>query len=431
MRILVLSQYFSPETGAAQNRLSDLARRLASAGHQVSVLTSMPNYPEGRIFKGYRGRLCSRQTKDGFSILRIWCYVSKRRDFMSRLLNYCSFAAFALLAGIIAFGKQDVIVVESPPLFLGMTGVALSRLRGSQMILNVSDLWPQSAISMGILRNAAAIRIAFELEAYIYDRSDAITGQTEGIIDYVRRFTTAIPVELITNGVDPERFSAGTQWRDEIRHQLGFGNNFVVGYAGLHGLAQGLQTVLDAAELLGRNSNPVLFALFGDGPEKRGLEAVAAARGLRNVLFFPPQPSEQMPRVLASLDAAIVPLKNLPLFAGALPSKLFECMAAGLPILLSAPRGEATNLVQRAKAGICVQPEDPVALAEAIKQLNMDPAFCESAGQNARQYVGAHYDRAELARRFMRLLGSIHRDDLKHNIGASAATSMQEQNLEL
>ena len=425
MRILLLTQYFPPETGAAQNRLSDLAHRLVSAGHKVSVLTSMPNYPQGRVFEGYRGRMFLSETKGGSRILRGWCYVTQNRGFISRLLNYCSFAICAFFVGVLAAGKQDLIVVESPPLFLGITGVALSRWRGAAMILNVSDLWPESAVSMGILRSRSLIKLASALERCIYRCSYAITGQTEGIVEYIRSCASGMPVELVTNGVDPQLFSDAARERSDIRAEFGFENKFIVGYTGLHGLAQHLETLLEAAETLATANQGILFAFFGDGPDKHRLEKVAADKQLTNVVFFSPQARERMPGILASLDAAVVPLKNVPLFSGALPSKLFECMAAGLPIVLSAPRGEASALVECANAGICVPPENSTGLAEAIKSLALDPAFSRILGDNGRRYVCCHYDRQEIARRFMNLLPRISSTEATNSIPASRNTAIE------
>lgn len=406
MRILVLTQYYPPETGAAQNRLSDLARRLRTAGHDVSVLTSMPNYPKGRIFPDYRGRLFCKETLDEIGILRTWCYVSESRGFVARLLNYCSFAVLALIWSVLKNRQQDIIIVESPPIFLGITGLILSRWHGARMIFNVSDLWPQSAVSMGVLRNKAAIRCASELENYIYKHSYAITGQTEGIVEYIKDRVSVARVELVTNGVDPGRFADISQRRSEIRSQFGFDNHFVVGYTGLHGLAQGLDTLLEAADILRSKDGNILLVFFGDGPDKQRLQQQAIANNLANVHFFPPQPAESMPNILRALDAAIVPLRNVGLFSGALPSKLFECMAARLPVVLSISEGEATRLVQRAVGGLCIPPEDPPAMAEAISKLATDRELCITLGQNGHQYVCLHYDRREMARRFLDLFSA-------------------------
>ncbi len=261
--------------------------RLASFGHEVTVLTSLPNYPTGRIFDGYRGRIFQEEQQDGIRILRTWAYASQTRGFLRRLLNYFSFAFLATWFGIWRAGKQDVVVVESPPLFLGIAGVILSRLRRAPMMLNVSDLWPESAVAMGILRNRAIIRAATALEDYLYRNSCTITGQSQGIVRDIKARVPKIPVELITNGVDPDRFVLSAGKRDEMRRHFGFGERSVVGYTGLHGLAQDLDTVLESARRLAKSNPEILFAFFGDGPEKRRLQASAKQRDLENVRFFP------------------------------------------------------------------------------------------------------------------------------------------------
>jgi len=405
MRILLVTQYFPPETGAAQNRLSDLAKRLASAGHEITVLTSMPNYPQGRIFEGYRGRLFLTENQDGLRILRTWAYVSQRRDFFARLLNYCSFALLAVWAGIRQADKPAAIVVESPPLFLGVTGVLLSRWYRSPMIFNVSDLWPKSAVAMGILHNRFLIRMASALENHIYRRAHAITGQTEGIVDDIRRRISSAPVELITNGVDPERFAhpvAGV--REQLRSQYGFQDRFVVGYTGLHGLAYDLDSILRVAARMQDRAPQMLFAFFGDGPAKQRCRELAEAQHLTNVQFFAPQPAASMPGLLSALDAAIIPLKNSSFFRGTLPSRLFECMAARLPVILAVVDGEARRLLERSGGGICVPPEDVGAIADAAAQLAADPERCRQMGADGSLYVCSHYDRRQITLRFERLL---------------------------
>ena len=429
MRILLLTQYYPPETGAAQNRLSDLARRLSLAGHTVTVLTSMPNYPEGQIFQPYRGRLFCRETTAGIRILRTWCYVSRNRGFISRLLNYCSFALLALIWAVVLGGEQDVVFVESPPIFLGITGLIVSRWRRAPMILNVSDLWSQSAVAMGVLHNQVVIKCALALEKYIYQHSYAITGQTEGIVEYIKKCIGTVPVELATNGVDPERFVAVSQNRLKTRIEFSFDNYFVVGYAGLHGLAQGLDTLLQAADILQSDKTGILIVFFGDGPDKQRLQQRAIESRLPNIWFFPPQPAEDMPRILGALDTAIVPLKNTTLFSAALPSKLFECMAAKLPIVLSVPEGEATRLVRRAVGGLCVPPEDPHAMADAIRKLAGDRDLCTSLGQNGHRYVCLHYDRREIARRFLQLLPSSQARAAEF-LERPSSPAIQEQNAE-
>lgn len=406
MRILLLTQYFLPETGAAQQRLSDLAERLSSFGHEVTVLTAMPNYPQGRVFEQYRKHIFLEEREEDIRILRVWSFVSQNRGFIARLCNYCSFALAALWVGVLRAGNQDVIVTESPPLFLGLSGIVLSKWCGAPLILNVSDLWPQSAVSMGMLRNPFLIRMSTAMELYIYRKCLAITGQTEGIVRSILERTSNIPVELITNGIDPERFEHCDQLRAATRTRFGFGENFVVGFTGLHGLSYDFDSILCAAESL-QSKNlpvPVMFVFFGDGPVKEHYRQLAEVKKLKNVRFFPPQPGETMPAIFSSLDAAIIPLKDSGFYAGTLPSRLFECMAAGLPTVLAIVDGEASRLLKRGDAGIWVSPGDVDAITSAISMLVQNPALCRRLGKNAKDYVSMHYDRREIARRFAKLL---------------------------
>ena len=404
MRILILTQYYPPESGAPQNRLSDLARRLTASGHTVTILTALPNYPKGEIFEGYRGGILFEELSQGIRVIRTWIYATQSKNFIQRLLNYFSFVLCSLLGGMWKLGRQDIVVVESPPLFLGLSGLLLSHLKKAKFVFNVSDLWPESAVAMGILHNRALIGLSRGLEEFLYRRSHLITGQTRGIIENIQSRIPDKRVSLMTNGVNVQTFTDAMQ-DDQIKQVKGlFGleGKFVVGYAGLHGLAQNLEIVLSAARIL-RGHQDILFTLFGDGPEKEKLIRLAEEYRLDNIIFTPTQSASLIPAVVASFDVALVPLRRLDLFKGALPSKMFEAMAAAVPLVVSI-EGEAQKLVNDAQAGICVEPENSEALADAILQLYTDLPYRKTLGQNGRRYVIEHYDRARIAREFENLL---------------------------
>ena len=373
MHILILTQYYPPETGAPQNRLSDLARRLTNSGHDLTVLTAMPNYPGGEIFKEYRNRFLVKDKHAGIKVIRTWIYATKKKTFVPRLLNYFSFVVSSLALGIWKIGSPDFVIVESPPLFLGISGFLLSASKNAKLVLNVSDLWPDSAVAMGVLSNNVLIRASRELEEFLYRRSALITGQTRGIVDNIQSRFPNKEVALITNGVDVAAFldASISAQRTKIRREFALEGKFVIGYAGLHGLAQGLDTVIHAARLLVDHQD-VLFAFFGDGPEKEKLVQQVDQYGLKNVRFYSSQPSGCMPAVVGSFDLALIPLKRLELFKGALPSKMFEAMAAAVPLLASI-EGEARELVEKAQAGLCIEPENFHAMADAILKLYQDP----------------------------------------------------------
>lgn len=395
MRFLFLTQFYPPEVGATQNRVSDLAERLARSGHAVTVLTAMPNYPTGRIFEGYRGKAWTEETSGSVRVLRVWTYATNSVGLIARLLSYLSYTVAAAIMAFAKGGGHEILYVESPPLFLGITGILVSRWRKSKLLFNATDLWPESAVALGILRNPTAIRLATSLEQFIYRRADIITGQTEGIVQGVRERAPRVPVTLVMNGVSPEMFAASGKARDAIRSELGLATAFVVGYAGRHGIAQKLETVLEAAEIVSRESD-IHFAFFGDGPEKCKLIKLCEAKGLKNVHFFSPRPVAEIAAILSCFDAAVVPLKKLELFRGALPCKLFECMGAAVPVIVSI-EGEAERLVKRANGGITVPPEDAQAVADAILTLYRNPAIRRTMGERGREYTLSHCSRQTAA----------------------------------
>jgi len=395
MRILFLSQYYPPEMGAAANRVGFFARRLAEWGHTVTVITAVPNYPHGQVREGYRGRLVMESDEANVRVLRCWVYATRKGGLLPRLLNYFSFVVAASLTGLCRAGRQDVVVVESPPLFVGISGLLIRRFCRASLVFNVSDLWPETAIALNALRSRFLIWLSTALEELLYRHSDLITGQTAGIVQNIRTRVPSVPVVLITNGADVGQYLAQPVHR-RAKKELGLEENFLVGYTGLHGLAQGLQTVLEAAAQI-RNEKPIRFVFFGDGPEKPELVEMARNMALENVHFFPAVPQANMPDVLASLDVAVVPLRRNELFWGALPSKLFEAMAASLPVILCA-EGEARRVVLEAEGGICVPPEDAHALAEAVLRLYRDASLRKIAGEKGREYVQEKYDRVRIAK---------------------------------
>lgn len=404
MRILILTQYYPPEVGAPQNRLSDLAKRLAEFGHVVTVLTALPNYPKGEIYEGYRGYVVMEEWAKGVRVIRAWIYTTKGRSFIKRLMNYFSFVLSSLAVGMWKVGRQDIVIVESPPLFLGLSGFFLSRLKRARLVFNVSDLWPESAVAMGFLRNKFIIDLSKWLEEFLYRHSHLITGQTQGIVDSIQSRFPNKSVSLITNGVDVESFGPLLEDHEKEKKKGEFGveGKFIVGYAGLHGFAQGLETIIQVAQILVEYED-IRFVFFGDGPEKEKLVQLASQVRLTNVHFYPPQPVSCMPKIISVFDVALVPLKRLELFKGALPSKMFEAMAAAVPLITSV-NGEARTLVDKAQAGLYVEPEDPKAMADAILQLYKNPSCRRTLGQNGRQYVAEHYDRQKIARKFERLV---------------------------
>jgi glycosyltransferase involved in cell wall biosynthesis len=399
VKLAILSQYYPPEVGAPQARLSGLAREFVRRGHAVTVLTAMPNYPTGKIQPGYHG-LLRREEHDGMSVIRTPIYPTQSPGFVRRLASYFSFMLSSAAVGTACLGSPHYLLVESPPLFLGLTGLWLSRLKRARMVFNVSDLWPESAVRLGILRAGSATHsLSAGLESFLYRHAWLVTGQSREIVSDISARFPACETFHLPNAVDTETFhpERATKAASAL---LGNGETCRALYAGLHGLAQGLSQVLDAAEGLPTDCD-LRFVLMGDGPEKGRLVAQARERRIERVRFLDPRPHGEMPAVLAAADILIVPLlRELP---GAVPSKLYEAMASGRPVILVA-RGEAARIVENHRAGLVVAPGDLGGLVNACRILVADEALRRRLGANGRAAAVQHYDRTRSTARFIDLL---------------------------
>lgn len=405
MKILFLTQYCPPEVGAPQNRIFEFAKQLKSFGHEVSILTAMPNYPKGEIFSEYVGKKYLEEEIDGIKIYRTSIYATKEKGFVKKMRNYLSFTFSSVFKGMKNIKMQDVIITESPPLFLGWSGYKIAKRKKAKFVFNVSDLWPESAVKLDVIHNKLIIKASTILEEFCYKKAAAITCQTKGIVDnIVNRGFPKEKVHLITNGIDTDFFRPDKR-DEECRKKIGVQDKFAVCYAGNHGIAQGLEVIIEAAEKLRENKN-IQFVFIGDGPEKDKLIKIAKEKSLKNITFLPMQLKPDMPKIIASMDATVIPLKKLDLFKGALPSKMFEALSSELPIIL-AVEGEAEKLINKAKAGIVVEPENPEAISNAILKLYNDEVLRKELGINGRDFVKEYYSRVNIAKKLEEILLSI------------------------
>ena len=401
MRILFFCQYFTPEVGAPAARTHEHARRWVERGHQVTVLCGLPNHPDGIVPLDYRGKWLYRETIDGIQVLRCWFVVAPNKGVFKRCISFLSFMASAVGFGILATGKCDIVVGTTPQMLCALGGYLVSRVKRRPFVLEVRDLWPKHIIDLGTITNPIVIRGLQRLEMFLYRRSRAVITVSEASRRYIKeRGISPEKLFTITNGIDEQFFVP--KEKNGLRSARGWSDKFVVLYIGTHGLSQGLDTILDTAELLADESR-FHFVFVGSGAEWGGLSEEAKRRRLGNTEFLPSQPKADMPDFYAAADACLVPLKKRDVFRYNIPSKMFEIMACARPIILGA-EGQARQLLNEADAGIAVEPENAAAYRDAIERLAADPALCEQFGANGRAHVVANYTRDRKADEFLECL---------------------------
>jgi len=385
LRIQIVTQYFPPEVGAAQTRLYSVAQELRRRGHEISIVTAMPNYPSGRVQPEYRRRRLVREDLDGLRVVRTWIYAATGRNAIKRLASYWSFTLSAMV-GCWASGRADVVMVESPPLFLGLTGYLYARMRRSRFIFNVSDLWPASAKELGIITNPALLATAERLARFLYRHADWVSAVTPGIAEAISAADPRARVALLPNSVDVELFQPVSD--PAVEQWIRPGETAFI-YAGTHGYVSGLDVILDAAERLS-DRRDVVFLLVGDGADKPRLERLAESRGIANVRFVPPQPLLAMPALLSASRASVVPLRSAKFFKRTLPAKILPSLACGTPVLHCGD-GDAARLIEQGRCGLVVPPERGDLLANAVLRLADDRKLARDLGANGRRLVEERY----------------------------------------
>ena len=401
MRILFLTMYYQPDSAATGILMAELAEELAQRGHDVRVITSMPHYSTNSIWPEYKGKWFKRERQGAILIHRVWSYVPVHKDkLVPRFFSYLSFTLLSAFAGLL-MPRPDVILTPSPspPLTNGISAYLLGRLRGVPFVSNIQDIYPDVAIRMGVMKNKSVIAGYKNLERFVYAHSRAITVISEGF----RRNLTAkgVPpdkISVIPNFIDAA-FVLPHPRRNDFSAAQGWDDKFVVLFAGNVGMSQGLDTVLEAAGLL-RETPDLLFVIVGNGAAKPSLIAQAQAMNLPNVQFLPYQDYEHVPAMYSSADIGLIPLRR-GFSNDSVPSKLFTIMGVARPVIASVDAySETAEIITQAKCGVCLEPEDPAALAAAILSVFRDKAKADEMGRRGRQYAEAHYTRTSVAHQY-------------------------------
>ncbi len=389
---------------APATRTYEHCRQWVNDGHKVTVVTCAPNHPQGRVYAGYRNQVFQRETIDGISVVRVWTFVTANEGFFKRTLNYLSYMCSSILVSLL-LPKSDVVLSTSPQFFNGLAGYVVSRLLRIPWILEIRDLWPESIVAVGAIRNPAVIKMLEWVERFAYRKADRIVPVTDAFKTYMlSKGIEAGKIVVVKNGVDLAQY-APLDETGSLAEELGVKGKFVVSYFGTHGMAHHLETILHAAQRL-KNSKDIVFLMVGDGAERQALVRMRNAMALDNVMMLEQQPKSRMRELWAVSSVSLVLLKKSDLFKTVIPSKIFESLAMAKPIILGV-EGESAEIIQAAQAGICIEPEQADDLADRVLELSQKPEWCRRLGRNGRTYVVEHFDRTVLAGKLSALIETV------------------------
>jgi glycosyltransferase involved in cell wall biosynthesis len=394
MRILFITHYFPPEVNAPANRTHEHCRRWVEDGHEVTIITGVPNHPRGEIFEGYENRLIQEEEIDGIRVIRTWMYLTPNSGFSRRVANYLLFALAALIASLRA-KNPDLVIATSPQFFVGVAGACIARLKRRPFVLEIRDLWPKSIVELGQLGKGPILSALEALERWLYRSAAGVVVNTRTFRDHItERGVDPSKIELIYNGIDPNRFHPRRK-NQELLAAHDLADRFTVGYVGTIGLAHGLTMLIDVAERL-RHREDIRFVLIGDGADRNQLEAEIEARGLSDVKMIGLQPRSAMPDWIASIDLLLVTLRDLPVFETVIPSKIFEFLAEERPVILAA-RGEIRGMLAESGGALMIDPENPDQMRAAIEEVIEEPEAAAARARAGRKWVEASFIRDDLA----------------------------------
>lgn len=399
--ILYISQYYPPEMGAPSQRVSELAKFWVKQGYGVTVITGMPNHPDGVIHKKYKWEYFKEEWTDGVRVLRVFLYVTPNKGILKRIFSFISFTVTSLFAGLF-MNKPDIVIATSPQLFVGLSGLFIAKLKRIPFVFEVRDIWPQSAVELKMIRSHFVINLMEKLERFFYFKAERVVIVVDSFRNQLmKKHVPDKKMVFIPNGIDKGRFEKKCPERvlKMVPEDKKF---FTVGYFGTIGLAHGLEIVIKAAEHY--KGKDVRFVIVGDGAERTRLEKIAESKNLSNLFIAEKISSDKIPCAISEIDAGLIHLKNLPIFRDSLPSKMFEYMGMGKPVLAGV-LGNARELVEKNRAGVAFDPENLKEFIEAIELLKNDASFRKEAGENAKKLVEKDFNREVLSEKYLKMLG--------------------------
>ncbi len=401
MHILFLTDNFSPEVNAPASRTFEHSREWVKAGHQVTIITCVPNFPTGKVFPGYRNKLWQSEIIEGIRVIRVWSYITSNSGFLKRILDYISFMPPAFFASLFV-KKPDVVVGTSPQFFTVCAAYLVSLVKRKPFVFELRDIWPESIKAVGAMGDSFLIRVLEKIELFLYRKAGLIISVTDSFKRIlIERGVDSHKIEVITNGVDSTRFIQSEKDR-ELIDELKLNGKFIAGYVGTHGMAHHLETLLDAAKIAQDAKSNMILLLLGNGASKELLVLQAKKMKLENVIFIDSVSRDEVARYWSVLDVSIIHLKKMELFESVIPSKLFECMAMGIPVLHGV-RGESADIVTENEVGQVFEPENAQQLYNNLQYLKDNRDVLASMANNA-IVASKKYDRNVLAGELVDLL---------------------------
>lgn len=403
MRILFFSHYYPPENNAPAVRTAAHCKAWARNGCDVTVVTCAPNHPRGELYEGYANKLFQRENEDGVEIVRVYSFLAANKGTFRRILNYVSFMLSAVVASLF-IKKADVVIATSPQFFCGWAGVFAKFIHRAPLILEIRDIWPESIVAVGAMRNKGVVRFLEWLEKLMYRAATHIVTVGRGYREQLReRRVPEEKISIIYNGADLDLFERGSDASLNFPADV----SFVCTYVGTVGMAHGLSVVLEAAEKLrARGRTDIGFVVVGDGAERSELEQRARQSGLDNVVFTGQVPRSAIPGILAQSSCCLVHLKNTELFSTVIPSKIFEMLAAEKPIIIGV-RGEAREIIESAGAGVFMTPGRADELAAISCTLADNRALLSKLGRSGKQFVEKNFSRKYFAECYRDLIETV------------------------
>lgn len=402
MHILFLTDNFPPEGNAPASRTYEHTREWVKRGHKVTILTCAPNFPEGKLFRGYQNKWLFVEKIDGITVWRVKTFITANEGFLKRSLDYISFMMSSFFFGLF-IKNVDVVVGTSPQFFTVISAWALGRLKSVPFVFELRDMWPSSITAVGVMKKNYVISLLEKLEMFLYQQADHIITVTNSFkSELIDRGVASKKIDVVLNGVDLSVYMPKNTKDLDFATMYGLEGKFVIGYIGTHGLAHALEHVLEAAKLL--KSNPdIVFLFAGGGAFKKKLEYLISEANLPNVVSIPRQSKDIMPRIWSVCDVSMISLNNSPLFKTVIPSKIFESMGMGLPMIISVPAGEATDIIKTFACGIQVAPESPNEIACAVTKFYSNKKLTREYANNSAN-AAYKFDRIKLAEKFIKIL---------------------------